>query len=143
MPDQPSDANGGDDAPSAGHNGHNPHDAEALQRFLNEISREHDKLDTLRASYMAECKGPRNRIKETMKGAKESGVSMVAFRELVEQHLWDRRQAKRLEDFEDDDRDSFEKMNEALGAFGDTPLGEAALARAKRRDQDLTDLTSG
>jgi hypothetical protein len=118
-------------APAHGGNGY---DGEELGRFLDAIDREHDQLDTLKSEYMTACKGPRGRIREVMKSAKESGISMVAFREVLTQHLFERKSVKRLEDLEPDDRSSFEQMMEALGEFGDTPLGKAALDRVRPAD---------
>lgn len=121
-----------------GQPGHNGYDAEELERFLHEIDREHDALDTLKSEYMTACKGPRGRIKQTMKAAKEAGITMVAFREIVARHLSDRRFNKRLDDLEDDERSAVEQMMEALGEdFVSTPLGSAAMDRAKQADATL------
>jgi hypothetical protein len=123
--------------------GHNGYDSEQLERFLHAIDREHDELDKLKSEYMIECKGPRGRIRETMKTAKESGISMIAFREIVAKHLADRKFNKRLDELEDDERSAVEQMMEALGEdFVTTPLGSAALDRAKAADEDLSRLTS-
>ena len=128
-----------DSEPSHGSNGH---DGDELGRFLDALDRENDELDKLKSEYMLACKGPRGRIRETMKAAKESGISMVAFREVITQHIFERKSVKRLEDLEPDDRMSFEQMMEALGVdFAETPLGQAALSKARpANEQSLNSL---
>jgi hypothetical protein len=100
-----------------------------LQSYLEKISQQDDELDTLRADYMNDCKGPRGRIKEVKLSAKESGVNMRAFNELLSKHRADRRHQKRVADLEADDAAALEEMIERLGDFVDTPLGSAAVAR--------------
>jgi len=120
----------------------NGYDGDELGRFLDAIDSEHDQLDKLKSEYMLACKGPRGRIRETMKAAKETGFSMVAFREVLTQHLFERKSVKRLEDLEPDDRSAFEQMMEALGEFGETPLGQAALNRVRPADSGDATLKS-
>jgi F0F1-type ATP synthase membrane subunit b/b' len=100
-----------------------------LQGYLQEISKQDDELDTLRGSYMAECKGPRGAIKEIMDSAREAGVNMKAFRELLTKHRADRRHEKRVAGMEADDAAALDEMIASLGDFVDTPLGGAAVAR--------------
>ena len=102
-----------------------------LPGYLSEIDRQDDELDILRADYMAACKGPRSHIKEIMISAREAGVNMPALRELVRAHRDERKHQTRLAMLEADDAAAFEEMEAALGEFGATPLGEAALAAAK------------
>jgi uncharacterized protein (UPF0335 family) len=91
-----------------------------LQGYLEKISKQDDELDTLRADYMNDCKGPRGAIKDIMASARDAGVNMKAFRELL---------AKRVDAMEADDAAAFDEMISALGDFVDTPLGGAAVAR--------------
>lgn len=59
---------------------------------------------------------------------------MRAFREVLAKHRDARKQERRIADLEADDASAYEMMLDALGEFGDTPLGRAALDRAKPRD---------
>jgi hypothetical protein len=111
-----------------------------LQGYLSEIDRQDDELDHLRGSYMNDCKGPREAIKEIMASAREAGVNMKAFRELLAEHRSQRRHEKRLAAFEPEDLDSYDAMEAALGEFRTTPLGGAALDRVKPRKDPLDDL---
>jgi hypothetical protein len=111
--------------------------------FLKAIDKADDDLMSLRSSYMSSCKGPRGAIKATMSQAREAGINMTAFRELLTQHREERRQDRRLGELEADDIAAFEEMVEALGEFGDTPLGDAALRKAKPRGEESLDGLNG
>jgi hypothetical protein len=104
-----------------------------LENYLRAIDEQDDALDTLRADYMNDCKGPRGRIKVTMSEIREAGINIVAFREILSERRAERRHQKRLGALEDDDLHAYEDMERALGEFADTPLGEAALDRARPR----------
>jgi hypothetical protein len=66
-----------------------------------------------------------------MATAREAGINMAAFRAVVAEHRNARNLAQRLAGLEADDAEDFAAMCDALGAFGDTELGKAALQRAK------------
>jgi len=102
-----------------------------LKGYLKEIDLQDDELDTLRAEYMNACKGPRSIIGEITASAKEAGINPKAFRELLRKHRADRRHDKRLGILDLADLSDYKSMEEALGDFLDTPLGQAA-ASARR-----------
>jgi len=120
--------------------GSNGYDGEALNRYIQAIDREHDALDIFRSEYMLKCKGPRGRIKETLKAVRADAVSMPAFREVLAKHLADRKHDKRLAALEADDADAYDLMVEALGPYADTPLGKAALNRMRPQEDVLDSL---
>jgi hypothetical protein len=120
----------------------NGYDREVIAALVARIDKLDDELLTLRGEYMAACKGPRSRIKDVMAEAREAEVNMTAFRELLHSHRDDRKRQARIDALEADDRDAYELLEEALGEFGDTELGRAALKRAKPKgdDEALSDL---
>jgi hypothetical protein len=111
--------------------GSNGYDLDALAGYLAAIDHEDDELDSLRGDYMQQCRGPRGRIKDVLLQAKEAGVNMPSFRTMLAKHRADRKVAKQVAELEADDRLSYEQMLDALGVFGDTELGKAALDRAR------------
>jgi hypothetical protein len=115
--------------------------AETLNGFLDQVAKQDVELASLRGEYMAACKGPRQRIKEILATAKESDINMVAFRQLLTKRRDELAQERRIADLEDDDRSAYDQMLDALGEFGDTPLGKAALDRAKGGGDTLESLT--
>jgi hypothetical protein len=114
---------------------------EQIQTYLAEIDEADDKLIELKIDHMNACKGPRGRIRDIMKGARASGVNMAALRALVAEHRAERKAEQRVAELEDDDRADYDAMQEALGAFGETELGQAALRKAKpkRKGDDALD----
>jgi hypothetical protein len=105
-----------------------------LQGYLDEIDLQDDELDRLRGAYMEECKGPREHIKEILTSVKEAGLNMVAFRVTLKEHRDLRRHERRVAELDLADKADYESMVTALGEFGATPLGGAALKRAKEKD---------
>jgi hypothetical protein len=100
-----------------------------LKGYLTEIDRQDDELDTLRAEYMNACKGPQAEIKEIKASAKETGINMKSFAQILRKHRFDRRHDKRLGTLDLADLSDYKSMEEALGDFIDTPLGQAAKQR--------------
>jgi hypothetical protein len=115
-----------------------------LQGYLEAIDRADDELATLRGEYMQSCKGPQSAIKEIKGSARENGTNMKAFNTLLKGHREQRKQENRIAQLEVEDAEAYERMVEQLGAFGDTPLGAAALdaarPRGRRREDGLDDL---
>jgi hypothetical protein len=102
-----------------------------VRNLISEIDEQDAELASLQGSYMESCKGPRAQIKEIKGRAKEEGVNMPAFNELLAQHREDRAAQKRMAAMEPDDREAFDLLEQTLGELRDTPLGEAALRKAK------------
>lgn len=105
-----------------------------LEDLLKKITKQYDDLDSLRGTYMADCKGPRGKIKDILAGAKEADYNMTAVRELVREHLDNRKKTKRIAAMEQDDISALDEMIAALGDFADTELGGAAVRRAQNGD---------
>jgi hypothetical protein len=112
---------------------------EALSRYLNEIDKQDDKLLQYASEHMARCKGPRGKIREVIKQAKDDGLNMSAFRLSVRKRRSERKIEAKLAALEADDAADYEAMQEALGEFGDTELGQAALKRLVLKDGDKLD----
>jgi hypothetical protein len=110
--------------------------AEQLKSYLDEIDAADDELASLKGDYMQKCKRPRGRVKETIATAKDAGINTKALRAVIADHRAKRKQERRVADMEADDADDYAAMQDALGAFGDTELGRAALDKAKRRGEE-------
>jgi hypothetical protein len=109
----------------------NGYSSDLVKGLFAEIDRQDDELASLRGSYMEECRGPRAQIKEIKGRAREEGINPVAFNELLAQHRTARAEQKRLAKMDPEDADAFNLLEQALGEFVDTPLGEAALNKAR------------
>ena len=121
----------------------NGYSSDLVKGLFAEIDKQDDELASLRGSYMEDCKGPRSAIKEIKGRAREEGINLVAFNELLAQHRTARAEQKRLAQMEPDDVDAFNLLEQALGEFVDTPLGAAAMDKARPKqsgDQVLDSL---
>ncbi len=124
-------------------NGSNGFDRDQLNRYLDAIDDADDELLRLKSDHMSACKAPRARIRETMKQAKEAGINLIAFRTIVAAHRAERNVEAKIAELEADDAADYEAMQQALGEFGDTPLGASALAKAKQRGDRTMDSLRG
>jgi len=111
-----------------------------LKGYLEEISRCDDSLDTLRANFMNDCKPIQSEIAEIKASAKEAGLNMRSFNAILRKHRADRRHDKHLGKLDLADLSDYKSMEEALGDFIDTPLGQAAQRAAEDAlvDQQVT-----
>jgi uncharacterized protein (UPF0335 family) len=107
-------------------------DGEQLEKYLKGIDKADDRLIKLKVEHMEFCKGPRGQIRNIMKEARESGVNMQALRTVIAKHRAERKIEQRISELEADAAADYEAMQEALGEFGETDLGKAALRKAKR-----------
>jgi hypothetical protein len=119
----------------------NGYDPEEVKGFLDEIEHEQDELDALKIDHLNACKGPRGKIKKVLKAVKDAEIDVEAFKVAVKKRLADRKHLKRVEELEADSANAYEMIQAALGAFADTPLGEAALRRARGGDDVVDGLT--
>jgi uncharacterized protein (UPF0335 family) len=122
--------------------GSNGYDGDQLKGYLQEIEVADNDLLSLKSDYMLKCKGPRAQIREIMAAAKEAGCNMTALREIVADDRVRRRRERRIAELEADDLADYEEMERALGDYGSTPLGEAALKRAKANEDALDNLNA-
>ena len=120
----------------------NVYSKEKLEGYLSEIDVCDDEIATHKGEYMERCKGPRERIGEIIVAAKEAGVNPVAFRNALKAHRDERAQEKRVAALDIADRADYETIMEALGAYADTELGKAALARARAQEENDAALNS-
>ena len=111
----------------------NGFDGQAITGYLNRIDEADDELESLRGDYMNQCKGPRGTIKLVKQEARDAGLNMNAFNEVLTLHREARAAEKRKGELEPEDIDDLEAMQEALGPFAETELGAAAIAKAKRK----------
>lgn len=101
------------------------------QGFVERIENLHDKLESMKGSYMADCKVVREDIKAVYDEAKESEIPKKALKAVVTARQLERRANEARDDLDSDDQDLFDAIRLALGDLADTPLGGAAVKAAK------------
>jgi uncharacterized protein (UPF0335 family) len=114
-----------------------PHSVEGKSApFLARVENVLDQLNTLKRKYMAECKGLRADIKQIYDDAKDADVPVRALKGLVKYRQLEKKQAAIADTIAEDEVDEYQMLKEALGDFGDTELGQAALDLAGGGDDE-------
>lgn len=109
----------------------NGYDRDQLKSYLDRIDNVHAEIASTMGAAMRECKTLRDDIKDIYAEAKDKGIPMKAMKAEVKLRALDRDKAKVVAGLDEDDADSLERIQEALGDFASMPLGEAALKAAK------------
>ena len=98
--------------------------------FVERIENVMGDLASLKGTYMNECKGFREDIKEIVDEAKDAGVPKKALKGIVKYREMERKQAALADGMKPDDADAFETLVAALGQLDGIPLAEAAKSAA-------------
>lgn len=84
-----------------------------------------------RGGYMQRCRVIREAITGIYDEAKDAGIPKKELRALIRTRELERKIEQTRADLEADEQATFEQLAEALGDFGNTPLGQAALDGAR------------
>jgi Skp family chaperone for outer membrane proteins len=105
-----------------------------VQAAVANIEQCYNDLASERGIYMSKCK----RIRETMSNdydkASDQGISKKLLKRIIKERELERKIGALTDDLEDDERNEHQMLIEKLGEFANTPLGAAALAKAKGAD---------
>jgi F0F1-type ATP synthase membrane subunit b/b' len=112
------------EVPGAGHNF-----GELAKAFVARIEERLGVLDHHKADYKAAVRLIREDIKLIIDDAKQAGIPKRELKAVVRTRELERRVAAVRDELETVERETFDQIRMALGDFGDTPLGQAALDR--------------
>jgi len=101
-------------------------DEEKAQRFVDEIEKCFVDLLSERGTYMARCKPIHERIRDWKDRAKDDGIPKKALNTILKERDLIRKIEALNEELEPDEADEVEMLRDALGPYGDLPLGRAA-----------------
>lgn len=104
---------------------------ELLQEFLKRIDNVKADIASETGTFMSTIKGMREDIKKIYTEAKDAGVPMRALKAEVKLRELDREKHKVVAGLEEEDRETLEMIQHALGDLASTPLGQAAQANAR------------
>jgi hypothetical protein len=107
-------------------------DKDAAQSFVDRIERHMNDLLSERGAYMSRCRGIREAISGCYDDAKGHGIRRNALRALIKERGLERKIAELREKLEDDDKENFELLFDAVAGLEGTPLGDAALDADKK-----------
>ncbi len=107
----------------------NPYDGEKLKGFLDRIRNKMDDMESEKGAFMSAQKRHREDIKTIFEQASNAGIPTKEFKLKVKDlELEARRDAIRA-GLEPDQLTTFELLEQALGEFVGTPLGQSAIRR--------------
>jgi len=107
--------------------------ASELKAFINRIENVDTEIASVTGSFMSEVKGLKEDKKEIFAEAKDHGIPLKALKAELKLRALDRDKAKVVAGLEEDDRETLEMIQDALGDLASTPLGSAALKQAEAR----------
>lgn len=111
----------------------NGFNVELLKGFIGRVENLEEEIASTMGTAMRECKTLRDDIKEVLIEAKDNGIPVKALKAELRLRKLDRDKAKVVAGLEQDDADTLELIQEALGDFASSPLGAAALKAAEAR----------
>lgn len=115
-----------------GHNGGMPA-AEVLLDFTHRVENLYDELASEKGEYMNRARQIRESIARVLVEAKDAGIPKKEFKTVIKARQLENRLEHLRDDLEPDEAETFDQIRLALGDYADTPLGQAALARAPDR----------
>lgn len=110
----------------------NGFDPAAVKGFVERIEDRHGELNRIASVRMAESKDVRVEIDEIYKEAKNAGIPKKALKQVIKKRGLIADIEECGSDLEGDDDLAFDQLQNCLGMLKDTPLGQAASARAAR-----------
>lgn len=120
----------------------NGFDKQVLTSVVKRIEGVFAELLSERGSYMERCKEIRAGFASCYEDAKNAGIPRKELKALIKTRELERKIDEQISALEEDEKLTFQMLEEALGDFGETPLGSAAL-NAKRKEETLDRLIEG
>jgi uncharacterized protein (UPF0335 family) len=112
-------------------------DKKIVDQFIADWERAEAEIRTIKAENAKRCRDVQERRDGILKVVKGAGMTAKAFKATVKIRAKEREIEAIEAELEDDDADSFEQIQAALGVLADTPLGQAASAgKGKAKPED-------
>lgn len=103
---------------------------EVLKGFIGRIENIDKEIASETGSFMSTVRGLRDDKKDVFAEAKDKGIPVKALKAELKLRALDRDKAKVVAGLEEDDRETLEQIQEALGDLASTPLGAFATKSA-------------
>jgi hypothetical protein len=110
----------------------NTPDDEDVRAAVHNIEAHYVDLASERGSYMLKCRRIREAMAADYERAGDQGISKKLLKLIVKERDLSRKIDALAEDLEPDEHSELEMLMEKLGDFATLPLGEAAIAGAKK-----------
>ncbi|WP_108661058.1 hypothetical protein [Acuticoccus kandeliae] len=122
--------------------GHNGYDREVVQSYIRRHENIEAQILSEKGAMMKKCRDLKADQNAILEEAKDShGIPKKILRLILKQRDLERKIEDLADGLDDDEADSYDQMLAAIEGMEDTPLGQAALAAAKpKQDDGQTDL---
>lgn len=114
-------------------NGMTAEKAAEAASFLARCENIAKETESEKGKFMAFCKEQKKAEKEVLTEAKAAGFSTKALKGLLKQRQLSRKIDAISDGFDIDDESQYQLLEEKLGGLADLPLGQAAVAAAKKK----------
>lgn len=105
----------------------NGYDGKLVKGFIKRIEELDEEVGSIMGKAMREAKERREDIKSVFAEAKDKGVPIKVLKAEVKLRKLDRDKSKIVSALDQDDADTLEMVQAALGDFASLPLGRAAI----------------
>lgn len=118
-------------------------DPVVAKRWVGEALRVYQALEDQKIANMNACRTIRARFPEIFENAKNAGLPIKALKLTIKQRLLELKIEGLQEDIDglvpedEEDAETFEQFREAIGDFGELPLGKAAVEKKAAEEEDL------
>jgi uncharacterized protein (UPF0335 family) len=119
----------------------NGFNSDLLRGYITRVENMETEIGSVMGTAMREVKTLRDDIKEILAEAKENGIAPKALKAELKLRKLDRDKNKVMAGLAEEDADTLELIQEALGDFASSPLGAAAVTRAEFK-QKLKETTA-
>lgn len=109
--------------------GHNGFDALTTTRFVQRIESLLGDIDSERGRFMRKAKSLREDVRSVFDEATNAGIPRRELRTAIKARALGYKIEKLREDMDEDRRETYDQIRQALGDLADTPLGQAAATR--------------
>lgn len=115
--------------------GRNRANADEMASFVDKFEElEKEKLRE-KMTYMERCRRISEQQKDLLDDAKSQGLPKTVVKSVVKARELERKIESLMEEMEDDAKQIFKDIREALGDYADLPLGQAAVSREEQDDE--------
>ena len=108
---------------------------DAAPTYVNRIENLMDDLEKEKSEFMHRAKAIRTDIKLVLAEASDAGIPKKELRAVIKTRKLESRIEKLRDELEPDEIETYDQIRFVLGDLADTPLGEAALAKASDQPQ--------
>lgn len=115
--------------------GRNRANADEMASFIDKFEELEKEVLREKMAYMERCRRIREQQKDLLDDAKSQGLPKNVVKAVAKARELERKSQALMENLEDDQRQIFKDIREALGDYADLPLGAAAVSREETDDE--------